>query len=57
MKKSYVGVRGTRDNILREGIQNICLVFSSHLSMQTLEFHLNYNTAFIWLQPWQIEEE
>jgi hypothetical protein len=36
MKKSYFAVRGFKDGLSFHSIQNICLVFNSHLSMQTL---------------------
>lgn len=39
------------------GIQNISLVFSSQLSMQTLEFSLNYCTPFMSIPAWHPEEE
>jgi hypothetical protein len=55
LKRSYFVVRGFKDNLLFESIQNICLIFNSHLSMQTLEFGLNYCTPFGFLTPWQAD--
>lgn len=36
IKESYFVIRGFKDNLIFESIQNICLIFNSHLSMQTL---------------------
>jgi hypothetical protein len=52
IKESWFAVRGQRDNRLLEGIQNICLTFNSHLSMQTLEFSLNFASPFGELASW-----
>lgn len=49
-------IRAFKDNLIFESIQNICLIFNSHLSMQTLEFGLNYCTPFAFLAPWKAEE-